>query len=1008
MKLEDTIAAAATEASTRGRLESDDPGELPRGTVIGRYLVLGKLGAGAMGVVYAAHDPELDRKVALKLLQAGAGDGPDRVGRARLLREAQALAKLSHPNVVAVHDVGTHGDSVWIAMEFVAGQTLGAWAMQRTRRWPEVLQVLADAARGVAAAHMAGLVHRDLKPDNVMLDGDGRVRVMDFGLAHGRGAATPESEHPSTRPADTMAHAKPVAVAIRLTEVGFVQGTPGYMAPEQWMGQEAEAAADQFGWSVMAWELLYGERPFAGMTLAALATTVLAGRRRPPPKHRSVPGWLRRVVERGLATEPSHRWPTMLALLEMLERGRLRSRVRTGAVVLGGVVALGVAVEGSRRWDIAQRTATCDAMGTDIDAVWNDATRLRLREAFMATGVSYAGTTADKVMPWLDRQAEAWKRARTDACKNADIRGVWDRDILDRSVWCLEDRQMDVGSLVAEFGRANEVTVQKAVSAVASLRASDACLDESLLRRQPSPPALGLEAIRSVRVELSQAQSLRLAGNIKDALKVASQARERAEVLGWPPLLAAARAQEGKLLGKAGAYAEAEAVSVKAYFEAAHSGTWEVAASAATNLVYIVGFSRARPAGGHEWAQHAAVAMSYAGDPVDTWEAARLSSLASVQWAAGAYAEARTLNERALVLYEKALGPDHPDVAACMNNLAIVQYAIGAYEEARALNEQALAIYEKILGPEHPDVATCLTNLASARWAAGAYTQALALNERALAIYEKALGTDHPDVAMSLTNVASVQWATGEYATARALNERALAIYEKALGPDHPDVATSLNNLAAMHEAIGGFNEARALHERALAIREKALGPDHPDVALSLSNLAAVQKATGALAEALRLNERALTIRTNTLGPDHPDVAKSLSNLATLHELTGGFTEARALHERALFIREQALGPDHPDVAMSLSNLAGLYIAGGQPHDALPLLERAVLIFDGQPGVQTAEFETHFNLAKALAATNGDRARAIVEAGKAHAGYQEAGASKSDQLAEVDQWLAAQ
>ena len=243
---------------------------------------------------------------------------------------------------------------------------------------------------------------------------------------------------------------------------------------------------------------------------------------------------------------------------------------------------------------------------------------------------------------------------------------------------------------------------------------------------------------------------------------------------------------------------------------------------------------------------------------------------------------------------------------------------------------------------------------------------------------------------------------------AKALFERALAILEKALGPDHPDVATSLNNLAAMHEAIGGFNEARALHERALAIREKALGPDHPDVALSLSNLAAVQKATGALAEALRLNERALTIRTNTLGPDHPDVAKSLSNLATLHELTGGFTEARALHERALFIREQALGPDHPDVAMSLSNLAGLYIAGGQPHDALPLLERAVLIFDGQPGVQTAEFETHFNLAKALAATNGDRARAIVEAGKAHAGYQEAGASKSDQLAEVDQWLAAQ
>ena len=441
----------------------------------------------------------------------------------------------------------------------------------------------------------------------------------------------------------------------------------------------------------------------------------------------------------------------------------------------------------------------------------------------MATGVSYAGTTADKVMPWLDRQAEAWKRARTDACKNADIRGVWDRDILDRSVWCLEDRQMDVGSLVAEFGRANEVTVQKAVSAVASLRASDACLDESLLRRQPSPPALGLEAIRSVRVELSQAQSLRLAGNIKDALKVASQARERAEVLGWPPLLAAARAQEGKLLGKAGAYAEAEAVSVKAYFEAAHSGTWEVAASAATNLVYIVGFSRARPAGGHEWAQHAAVAMSYAGDPVDTWEAARLSSLASVQWAAGAYAEARTLNERALVLYEKALGPDHPDVAETMGQLAQLLRGRGQLAEAETLISKALAIRESKLGLRHPQVAESCSDMGDLQMQKGDLQKAESFYNRSLDVRKQTFGAEHPAVAQSLFKQASVLRARGELARALPLYQQSLQLREKLLGPAHPEVAESLVGVAAAQIGAGKTDAALPLLSRAVEIDELVL-----------------------------------------------------------------------------------------------------------------------------------------------------------------------------------------
>jgi serine/threonine protein kinase len=270
------------------------------------------------------------------------------------MREGQALAKLSHPNVVAVHDVGTHGDRVWIAMEFVAGQTLAAWAKERPRRWSEVLAVLVDVARGMAAAHGAGLVHRDLKPDNVMIGRDGRVRVMDFGLAHGRGVTMTESELASTLVSGTDTPPELTPLGLRLTAQGAVQGTPAYMAPEQWQGQDEAATTDQFGWSVMAWELLYGERPFAGETKVALAGGAVRGAQAAAPRPRRA-GLAAPGDRAGLATKPAGRWPTMAALLSALERGKTRARLRMGVAALAGVALLGAGAAGYRRWDIAQR-----------------------------------------------------------------------------------------------------------------------------------------------------------------------------------------------------------------------------------------------------------------------------------------------------------------------------------------------------------------------------------------------------------------------------------------------------------------------------------------------------------------------------------------------------------------------------------------------------------------------------------------------------------------------------
>jgi serine/threonine-protein kinase len=321
-----------------------------RGKSVGRYLLLELCGEGGMGVVYKAYDPELGRTIALKLLQLE--DAASRGRRERLLREAQALARLSHPNVIAVHDVGTYKGRVFIAMEFVEGTTLRAWlkAEQRTRR--EILDKFLAAGEGLAAAHRAGLVHRDFKPDNVMVGEDGRVRVLDFGLvreAHGEtstGDAADAGAQATESAADDLDSARDTPLSIPLTQIGAVMGTPRFMAPEQHRGEITEEPADQFSFCVSLYWALYGEYPFSAETPAERIEQMLAHRIADPPRDSTVPRWLREVLIRGLAPRPGSRHHSMNALLDALRADpalALRRRLRT-ALMLLAVVAVGTAI----------------------------------------------------------------------------------------------------------------------------------------------------------------------------------------------------------------------------------------------------------------------------------------------------------------------------------------------------------------------------------------------------------------------------------------------------------------------------------------------------------------------------------------------------------------------------------------------------------------------------------------------------------------------------------------
>ncbi|HEY0097284.1 MAG TPA: serine/threonine-protein kinase, partial [Archangium sp.] len=259
-----TVALGTGDAQAQQpRTQAPEAPALGRGTPLDRYVVLDPLGEGGMGMVYAAYDSVLDRKVALKLLPPGDADaGPEATsgsGRARLLREAQAMARLSHPNVVAVYDVHQHEAQVFMAMELVDGQTLLQWEREQPRGWRELLTAFLAAGRGLAAAHAAGLVHRDFKPTNVLVGKDGRVRVTDFGLARPHNApAELGADTPAPDTGPVKGHS---LLELNLTQRGAVRGTPAYMAPEQFRGATADVRSDQFSFAVSLWEALHGERP---------------------------------------------------------------------------------------------------------------------------------------------------------------------------------------------------------------------------------------------------------------------------------------------------------------------------------------------------------------------------------------------------------------------------------------------------------------------------------------------------------------------------------------------------------------------------------------------------------------------------------------------------------------------------------------------------------------------------------------------------------------------------
>jgi eukaryotic-like serine/threonine-protein kinase len=913
---------------------------LPAGADVGRYRVLDCVGVGGMGVVYAAYDPVLDRRVALKLLRVTKDARGSQGRNARLLREAQALAKLTHPNVITVHDVGTWEAQVFVAMEYVEGSTLKEWL--RTRRaWPELRDVFVAAGRGLAAAHAAGLVHRDFKPDNVLIGRDGRVRVTDFGLARWGQPSRAEHDMRATdelRISSLGAGSVEPSPVVSLTETGSLVGTPAYMAPEQYEQRPADAASDQFAFCVALYEAVYGERPFAGRTLAELASNVLEGRMGEvlPQSHEvGVPRAVRQALRRGLSRHASDRFASMDELLAVLDHRPAR-RLRPWA-------ALGVAVAGlgtAGLWAYAQgdipRSAFCRTE-RGLSEVWGPERREAIAEAFLATEVPYASDTVARALPAVDAYVAGWERLRARSCEPGAVmlEGPGGAALRER---CLDRRRVALEALLEGFEHATPAAVARAVGSVAALPDVDRCGDpEALVAELPPPvPAEQRAAVGRVRDELARAEGLLAGGRYPEALELVRRADAEAQALGHPPLQAETRLVLGRLLDFSGDAEAANAALEDAELLAAASRHRRVLAEALVTQVYVLGVTMPHMDEAEKVARRARAELEGAGT-LAQGEAALLLNQGSVAYRRGDYQAAAEITRRALALRDRERAPLMWADAAF--NLATLDLMMGHEHEAIVQLERLTPVYEEALGPMHPEVATCYHNLGSAYLHAERVADGRAALERAEEIRRQTLGTEHPLYAATVGALGDALASEGRLEEGLHKAQRAIEILT---AHDENPVATASHrvDMAEILVALGRFEEAEREVKTALEVLQPALGPEHPHVGEAHGVLAAIAASRGDVAAVRRHASRMQAVSLAVLGEGHPDLDDSVVARAQLLAHAGAREEALAVL-RALLERPVE-GPPSPGVCAARLELAELLWAEpSRRAEARSLAERA-------------------------------------------------------------------
>jgi len=831
-------------------LEAEIARGLPGTTSIGRFTVLHPLGSGGMGTVYAAYDPQLDRKVALKLLHATArAEDDDSHARARLLREAQALAKVSHPNVIQVYEVGvvtlTGSERIFLAMELVEGPTLRAWidTLQATERWSQgrawqdFVDVMVQAGRGLAAAHAAGLMHRDFKPDNVLVGDDGLVRVLDFGLARRVGDDPPIAPASADTPAPVLDEP--------LTVTGAVLGTPAYMAPEQFLGKTVDERTDQFSFCVTLYEGLLGVRPFTSDSQLALAAAVMVCELPPWPSRPPVPDHLAEICTRGLSRSRADRFASMDVLVAALEVDHAKIRQRRMAWV-GAGLALAAATAVSAL--VTQRVSSESAADAPTDPCASGPARVAerfgptqiesLRGTLADPAVPYAVKTIDAVVSELERYASDWTLAYRDACEATHVRQEQSGALLDQRMACLDRRLSALDATVAELSRADKPSLlRSAVGITGSLPALETCANTTAMQGvEPPPDEATRDAVVAAQEQLDIASAKSAAYRYAEALEVVVAMGPDVEALGYRPLLAEYLLLRAQAEGQNDANETAVKSSLRAIMLGQSIGNDAIVRDAAARLSSLVGIRQAKPQEGLMWADFAEATAARVGwTDADRARLLRRRAWLLAEW--GNSPEAVVVAQAALAAAERAFGSESLRITRVHSSLGSVYGRLGEYKLAEPQFHRVVALVSKHLGDEHPDLVNAYLNLGNTLSALGRLDEARECFDRSIA-----LGETIPNVGLSVRS--RTQSSLGNLLLNEQRWEEAIAPHEVALtlriemhGPQHPLVARSLSSLGNAYTHLDRDSDAVDAYTRSLAISEAVHDANSPKLAIALVNL---------------------------------------------------------------------------------------------------------------------------------------------------------------------------
>jgi tetratricopeptide (TPR) repeat protein len=914
--LDELFAARARQNDTTGveirkgveRLLFGDCSQASVPAALGRLELRGRLGSGAHGEVFRAHDPLLDRDVAVKLLHRGSSLHDE--GRARLRREAQALAAITHTNVVSLYDVAIVADSVYVVMELVEGRDLAAWLRDDARDWRVVVALFIELAEGLAAVHRCGLVHRDVKPSNVLVDAWGRPHLADFGLST-LSAAIP-SDCPSSEITTEL-----VDLGRTLTRTGTLLGTPAYMAPEQHEDAHVDARADQYAFCVALWEALYGRRPFHARDIHGLMARKEGDLPRPADR-RGVPRRVHAVLERGLRRDRAARHADMDALVVALRRASSR---RDRSLAFVGV--LGCGAVGAAAWPTA---APCHQGAARADDRWQ-AQRHEIEASLQRSGLPYATTTFARVDAdidaWTSAWSSAWVRACDDERSSSSAAAAAQMRCLDAALG-----ELDGFALLMRGGDARFIA--SAVDAAQALPSVDRCRDPRGAAAMPDD-----ESVTEVRALVGRGRHLVRATMLDDAAQTLARAES----------LVAARDDEDIALELDLAVAELALVRTAdaSTMQRVESLAWralaadrsEIAVEAMLALAAAYAGERASGSAedGLQWIERVEPFIARLGDTqADARRRLYRSALAGYT---GDIATKIALAQSVLDLPPDVLPESSQWRGQAWSGLGTGLRLSGRHAEARHAYEQALAHQERTLGPDHPATVGPLVGLANLELLQREHAEAQRLLERALALATATYGEEDVRAIRVRTDLGNVALQREHFELAHAQYQRVRRTLDATLGPRHPTTAQAATNEANAAAFLGRLDEAEAGFRDAIGVLVE-IG-EHPDLlAGARVRYGDLLTRRGRLEEAREQFEGALESVTDD--ERSPDLVAAIAGLAQVAGNAGDFATAAKHQRRVIELRETASPTSR---ALVRINLAMMLVETNDLDEARTLVDEA-------------------------------------------------------------------